>query len=173
MLWPVPHPQSRMRSGPRSCAATPCCTGTPSKNNAPPSKGSTTRRPRRVGWIDLVMLRASVRVNGLTGLAVTKLDVLGGLDRIKACISYRHEGRSVREFPASMKVLSACEPAYKDLRGWPEIPEEEWIGIAKKGQKGLPDPVRKYLAFLESALKVPVKIASVGRSRSATMRLAR
>ena len=135
--------------------------------------GTTTRRPRRVGWIDLVMLRMSVRVNGLTGIAVTKLDVLGGLERVRACIGYRDGGRTIREFPASMKVLSRVEPVYRDLRGWPELTEERWTAIAKKGKRALPDAVKRYLAFLESQLKVPVKIASVGRSRAATMVLAR
>ncbi len=135
--------------------------------------GTTTRRPRRLGWIDLVMLRMSVRVNGLTGLAVTKLDVLGGMGRVKACVGYRHGGRLLKDFPASMKVLAAVEPVYREFRGWPEMREEDWIGIAKEGRKGLPDPVRRYLTFLESSLKVPVKIASLGRSRAATMRLAR
>ncbi len=135
--------------------------------------GTTTRRPRRVGWIDLVMLRMSVRVNGLTGLAVTKLDVLGGLDRVKACLGYRDGGQVGKEFPASMKVLSRVEPVYREFRGWPELPEDAWIGIAKKGRRALPEPVKRYLAFLEAQLKVPVKIASVGRSRAATMAFGR
>ena len=135
--------------------------------------GTTTRRPRRVGWIDLVMLRMSVRVNGLTGLAVTKLDVLGGLDRVRACVAYRHDGRLLKEFPASMKTLAHVEPVYRDLKGWPERSEEEWIAAAKKGRRSLPDPVTRYLAFREAQLKVPVKIASVGRSRAATMALRR
>ncbi len=135
--------------------------------------GTTTHRPRRVGWIDLVMLRMSVRVNGLTGLAVTKLDVLGGLDRVRACVAYRHDGRTIKDFPASMKVLSGAEPVYRDLKGWPELPEEEWVAVAKKGKRALPDAVRRYLAFLETQLKVPVKVASVGRARAATVALAR
>jgi len=135
--------------------------------------GTTTRRPRRVGWVDLVMLRMSVRVNGLTGLAVTKLDVLGGLDRIRACVAYRHGGRTIKEFPASMKVLSQVEPVYRDLKGWPALSEDAWIGIAKKGKRALPEPAKRYLAFLETQLKVPVRVASVGRSRAATMALAR
>ena len=65
------------------------------------------------------------------------------------------------------------EPVYRDLRGWPELTEERWTAIAKKGKRALPDAVKRYLAFLESQLKVPVKIASVGRSRAATMVLAR
>ncbi len=131
--------------------------------------GTTTHRPRRVGWIDLVMLRMSVRVNGLTGLAVTKLDVLGGLDRVRACVAYRLEGQALKEFPASMKVLGRVEPVYRDLKGWPELSEAEWAAIAMKGKRALPEPVKRYLAFLEAQLKVPVKIASVGRSRAATM----
>jgi adenylosuccinate synthase len=135
--------------------------------------GTTTRRPRRVGWIDLVMLRMSVRVNGLTGLAVTKLDVLGGLDGVRACVAYRYGASTIKEFPASMKVLSRVEPVYRDLKGWPELSEDAWIAIAKKGKRALPEAVKRYLAFLETQLKVPVKIASVGRSRAATMTLRR
>ena len=131
--------------------------------------GTTTRRPRRVGWIDLVMLRMSVRVNGLTALALTKLDVLGGLDRIRACVAYRSEGQAVKEFPASMRVLSQCGPVYRDFKGWPEFSEGDWIEIAKRGRRALPEATRKFVAFIESQLKVPVRIVSVGRSRAATI----
>jgi adenylosuccinate synthase len=135
--------------------------------------GTTTRRPRRVGWIDLVMLRMSVRVNGLTGIAVTKLDVLGGLDRVKACVAYRYGGKVLKDFPASMKVLAAVEPVYREFRGWPELAEDGWFGIATRGKRALPDAMKRYLAFLESQLNVPVKIVSIGRSRAATIDLAR
>jgi len=131
--------------------------------------GTTTRRPRRVGWIDLVMLRMSVRVNGLTALALTKLDVLGGLDRVRACVAYRSDGETVKEFPASMRVLSECGPVYRDFKGWPESSEGDWIEIAKRGRRALPETTRKFVAFIESQLKVPVRIVSVGRSRAATI----
>lgn len=131
--------------------------------------GTTTHRPRRVGWLDLVMLRMSVRVNGLTGLAVTKLDVLGGLDRIKLCVSYRRDGKTIREFPSSMRVLSECAPVYREFKGWPELSQEDWVRIAKRGRRALPEPTRAYLAFLEKQLGVPVRIISVGRSRAATL----
>jgi adenylosuccinate synthase len=131
--------------------------------------GTTTRRPRRVGWLDLVMLRMSVRVNGLTRLAVTKLDVLGGLDRVRVCVGYRHEGAVVKEFPASMRVLSAAEPTYREFKGWPDLSEAEWTGIAGRGRRALPATTLRYVAFIESQLKVPVRILSVGRSRAATM----
>jgi adenylosuccinate synthase len=131
--------------------------------------GTTTRRPRRVGWLDLVMLRMAVRVNGLTRLAVTKLDVLGGLDRIRVGTAYRHDGGILKEFPASMRVLSECGPIYREFDGWSELSEDEWIGIAARGRRALPEATQKYIAFIESQLKVPVRILSVGRSRAATM----
>src|SRR5213079_2879167 len=131
--------------------------------------GTTTRRPRRVGWFDLVMLRMAVRVNGLTRLALTKLDVLGGLDRVRVCIGYRHNGGVLREFPASMRVLADCGPMYREFPGWRELPEDEWIRIAARGRRALPETTRRYVAFVESQLKVPVRVLSVGRSRAATM----
>src|SRR3989442_281607 len=131
--------------------------------------GTTTRRPRRVGWLDLVMLRMAVRVNGLVSLAVTKLDVLGGLDRIPVCVSYRFDREAVKEFPASMRVLSRCEPVYREFKGWPDLTESDWIATAKKGKRALPESVRKYLEFIEAQLKVPVRIISVGRPRAATI----
>ncbi len=131
--------------------------------------GTTTRRPRRVGWLDLVMLRMAVRVNGLVSLAVTKLDVLGGLDRIPVCVSYRADGETIKEFPASMRVLSRCEPVYREFKGWADLTESQWIATAKKGKRALPEAVRKYLGFIEAQLKVPVRIISVGRPRAATI----
>src|SRR5438876_1135342 len=107
--------------------------------------GTTTRRPRRVGWLDLVMLRMAVRVNGLVSLAVTKLDVLGGLDRIPVCVSYRADGETIKEFPASMRVLSRCEPVYREFKGWTDLTESQWIATAKKGKRALPEAVRSPL----------------------------
>ncbi|MGI0149029.1 MAG: adenylosuccinate synthase [Thermoplasmata archaeon] len=131
--------------------------------------GTTTRRPRRVGWLDLVMLRMAVRVNGLTGIALTKLDVLAGLDKVRVGVGYRFNERILKDFPASMRVLSQCGPVYREFRGWPDLPEAEWIGIAEKGKRALPEAARKYIGFVESQLKVPVRILSVGRSRAATI----
>jgi adenylosuccinate synthase len=131
--------------------------------------GTTTKRPRRVGWLDLVMLRMAVRVNGLTSLAVTKLDVLGGLDRIPVCVGYRHDGEAIQEFPANMRVLSGCKPVYREFKGWADLTESDWIATARKGKSALPEAVRKYLGFMEARLKIPVRIISVGRPRAATI----
>src|SRR5438132_14272772 len=118
---------------------------------------------------DLVVLRMAVRVNGLVSVAVTKLDVLGGLDRIPVCVSYRADGGTIKEFPASMRVLSRCEPVYREFKGWADLTESQWIATAKKGKRALPEAVRKYLGCSEAQLKVPVRIISVGRPRAATI----
>jgi adenylosuccinate synthase len=108
-------------------------------------------------------------IRSITSLAVTKLDVLGGLDRIPVCAGYRFDGGTVKEFPASMRVLSRCEPVYREFKGWADLTEPEWIATAKKGKRALPEAVRTYLGFLEAQLKVPVRIISVGRPRTATI----
>ncbi len=98
--------------------------------------GSTTGRPRRCGWLDLVALRFACRINGIDGLIITKLDVLDHFDKIKVCVAYEYEGKEIRDFPASLKVLEKCKPVYKELKGWDkntqglkdinELPEEAW-----------------------------------------------
>src|SRR5436190_22886731 len=108
------------------------------------------------------MLRMAVRVNGLTRLALTKLDVLGGLDRVRVCNGYRHDRGVLREFPASMRVLADCGPMYRELPGWPDLPEEEWIRIPTRGLRALPETTARYAAFLECPLKRPRGGLSVG-----------
>ena len=98
--------------------------------------GSTTGRPRRCGWLDLVALRFACRINGIDGLIITKLDVLDHFDKIKVCVAYEYEGKEIRDFPASLKILEKCKPVYKELKGWDkntqglkdinELPEEAW-----------------------------------------------
>ncbi len=82
--------------------------------------GATTGRPRRCGWLDAVALRYSVMVNGISGLAITKLDVLSGFDTLRICTAYRRGGRIIKEFPTSTEVLESCEPVYEKVPGWKE-----------------------------------------------------
>ncbi len=125
--------------------------------------GATTGRRRRCGWLDTVILNNSVRLNGLTGLAITKLDVLGGLKEIKICTAYSYKGRIIDTFPASLKVLAECEPVYETLEGWDE-------DISRIGQYDqLPLKVQQYLKRVEALLGVPVMIVSVGPQRDQTM----
>jgi adenylosuccinate synthase len=131
--------------------------------------GTTTGRPRRCGWLDLVMVRHSARINALTSLAVTKIDVLGGLENIKVCTEYEHDGKILREFPASMRILSEVKPRYQEFEGWEDHTDEEWTEIAGQGYGVLPDQMKIYLNFIEHELDVPIEIVSVGPARAQTI----
>jgi len=133
--------------------------------------GTTTGRPRRVGWLDLVMLRYSVRVNGLTGLAVTRLDVLAGIPELQVCMAYKHGGQKVRDFPASMKVLAECEPVLEAFDSWEDLAGEEWRKAAKQGYKELPTELRRYVEFVSAEVGVPNDLLSVGAGREDTLDL--
>lgn len=121
--------------------------------------GATTGRPRRCGWLDLVVLRHAVRVNGLTGLVVTKLDILSGLPEIKVCVAYKRRGQTLTEFPGSVDILEECEPVYEKLRGW----REPLTSIRKTAN--LPMTAQRYLKRIERVLGVPIIVVSVGPSR--------
>jgi adenylosuccinate synthase len=125
--------------------------------------GATTGRRRRCGWLDTVILRNSVRLNGLTGLAVTKLDVLGGLDTLKICTGYQYKDEILTDFPASLKVLADCKPIYETLPGW----SEDISGI--KDMKDMPEPVTSYLKQIEELTETPIHIVSVGADRNETI----
>ena len=125
--------------------------------------GTTTGRPRRCGWFDGVIARYAARVNGLSGLAVTKLDVLTGLDTLKVAVGYRFNGEIIKEFPASLKELSQCEPVYEELPGW----KEDITGAKKLSD--LPENARNYLKKIEEITGVPIAIISVGTRRDQTI----
>jgi adenylosuccinate synthase len=125
--------------------------------------GATTGRRRRCGWLDAVLLRNAVRLNGVTGLAITKLDVLGGLDSLKICTGYTHRGEAVRDFPASLRVLAECRPVYETLPGW----AEDISGIRSYAR--LPRNVKAYLRRVEELAGAPIAIVSVGPDRAQTI----
>jgi adenylosuccinate synthase len=125
--------------------------------------GATTGRRRRCGWLDLVMVRDSVRINGLTSLSITKLDVLTGLDRLKICVGYEIEGKRIDARPASLKRLSQCLPVYEELPGW----REDICSARDMGQ--LPDEARLYVKRIEEIAEVPLSIVSVGSMRDETI----
>jgi len=118
--------------------------------------GTTTGRPRRCGWLDLLALRYAVRINGLTGLALTKLDVLSGLPEIKVGVGYNYKDKLIKEFPAQTHILDDCQPEYRSFPGWSEEITEV------RSREKLPAPAREYLSFIEDYLQIPVKIISVG-----------
>src|SRR5438132_2055534 len=125
--------------------------------------GAVTGRPRRCGWYDAVAVRYSARINGLDALALTKLDVLDGLDRIDICTAYRCGGRTLTELPSDITQLAACEPVYETLPGWPAPTK----GIRRFAD--LPDAARRYVARLEEISGVPAAIVSTGSERDGTI----
>ncbi|WP_316347283.1 adenylosuccinate synthase [Desulfuromonas acetoxidans] len=127
--------------------------------------GATTGRPRRTGWFDAVALREAVRTNGLTGLAITKLDVLDGLDSIKVCTAYSYQGELLEEFPQDANVLKECKPVYEEIEGW------KCALSAVTSYEEFPDKVKNYLNKLEEITGCPVVLASVGPRRDQTIQL--
>lgn len=127
--------------------------------------GATTGRRRRCGWLDTVILNNAVRLNGLTGLAVTKLDILGGLDSLKICTGYEYQGQRIDNFPADLKVLGDCQPIYETLPGWMED-----ISVLNDFND-LPQNTKNYLKRIEALTEVPIQIVSVGPGRDETILL--
>ena len=127
--------------------------------------GTTTGRPRRVGWLDLVQVRQAVRVNGLTEIALTKLDVLDGFKELPVCTAYEVNGKQIREMPASLTQYRQAVPIYKELPGWDTIPEKIW----DKGYEYFPNTLKHYISFIEKEVNCSVKIVSVGPQRHETI----
>jgi adenylosuccinate synthase len=127
--------------------------------------GTTTGRARRCGWIDLVMLRYATRVNGLDGLLITKLDVLDSFPAIRLCNAYNCSGGTIREFPASQRLLQACEPVYEDLEGW----QQDTSGIRR--YEDLPAAARRFIERISEVAGLPVTAISVGPDREQTIML--
>ncbi len=125
--------------------------------------GATTGRPRRCGWLDIPALRYAARVNGLTGLVVTKLDVLDAFDEILVAERYESDGADVAAFPVSARALERCRPVWRRFRGWksPTTGARKW--------SDLPAPAREYLEWIERAVAVPIQRVSVGAGRDSEL----
>ncbi len=130
--------------------------------------GTTTGRPRRCGWFDAVPVKYAIRVNGITSLAITKLDVLSGIDPIKICLRYQIGQKTVNEIPASHELYAKCRPVYEEHKGWPDL-NDEWHNIAKKGYDALPAQTKAYLGRIEELVGAPIKIISIGPERQDTI----
>lgn len=126
--------------------------------------GATTGRPRRCGWFDAVIVRRAITVNRPGELAITKLDVLDGLKRIKICTAYKYRNKTYRDFPSSMKVLKNCQPLYEEHPGW----SGDTSGVTQF--EDLPINARRYIKRLEKLLKVRVGMISVGSEREQIIR---
>lgn len=127
--------------------------------------GTTTGRPRRCGWLDIVMIRYAARVNGLTGLAINHVDTIGKLEKIKLCTSYKKNGEVIYHFPASLKELAGCEPVYEEFNGW----NDDISGIRRF--EDLPANAVKYLNRIEQLVGVKIKLIGVGKEREQTIKV--
>ncbi|WP_305044807.1 adenylosuccinate synthase [Geoalkalibacter sp.] len=127
--------------------------------------GATTGRPRRTGWLDAVALREAVRLNGMTGLAITKMDVLNDLDTIKVCTAYTCQGQLVTDYPHDLDILSKCQPVFEEVEGW----RQDISGATRV--EDLPTAARTYLKKIEELCGCPVVLVSVGPRRDQTIQV--
>jgi len=127
--------------------------------------GTTTSRPRRCGWLDLVVVKHSCLLSGIKRIAITKLDVLDGLDTVKICIKYKLNGKEIDYFPANIEDVKNCKPIYKEFKGWKKID-----GSSSK-VSDLPKETQEYLKFIENELKIPFALVSIGPGRRETIEI--
>ncbi|NFG28593.1 adenylosuccinate synthase [Clostridium botulinum] len=127
--------------------------------------GVTTGRSRRCGWLDLVIVKTAARVSGLTSLAVTKIDTLAGLEKLKVCVGYKFDGKVIDYFPASLEDLAKCEPVYEDFDGW-----DDSVAEARTYEE-LPENAKKYLNRIAEFTDTKISIIGVGPKREQTIRI--
>jgi len=125
--------------------------------------GSVTGRPRRCGWFDAAALKRAVQLNGVTGLCITKLDVLDGLDVVRVAVGYKVNGETRDILPVGAEALAICEPVYEEHAGW----KESTVGI--KSFEKLPANAQKYLRRLEALVEAPIALISTGADREETI----
>jgi len=125
--------------------------------------GTTTSRPRRCGWLDLVVVKHSCLISGITKLAITKLDVLDGLKILKICIKYKLNREEIDYFPANIEDVKKCKPIFKEFKGWKKID-----GFSEK-ISDLPKEAQEYLEFIEKEVEIPISLVSIGPGRKETI----
>lgn len=133
--------------------------------------GTTTGRPRRCGWVDLVQLRYAARINGLTSMAITKIDILGGLKKIPVAVKYKYKSSYITELPADLEVTRHCKPVYRELPGWKNLTDDDFATILKHGYKALPSKMKDYMKFIADQVDTPISLVSVGAERKSTIQV--
>lgn len=131
--------------------------------------GTTTGRPRRIGWLDLVQVRQAVRASALTDIVITKIDILGGLRDLKVCTEYSINGWRTKEMPADLPSYRAAEPRYTTLPGWEDLNEAEIDKAVVLGYNSLPTNMKNYIEFIEREIGCPISIVSLGPKRHQTI----
>ena len=132
--------------------------------------GTTTGRARRCGWLDLVVVNHALKISGADGIAITKIDVLEGLSRVKVAYAYDIDGRKTDSFPASMKDMEKIEPIYREFEGW-SMTSGEWEKVKNEGIDALPSNALEYLRFIEKETGVKIRMISYGPAREETVEL--
>ena len=128
--------------------------------------GTVTGRPRRVGWLDMPMLRHATRANGFTGLAINHIDVLAGLDEVKVGHSYEFDGEEIFTMPPTTEQWGRCEATFKSFDGWPDV---DWADVAAEGYEAIPENARTYLEYISDELDTPIYAVGVGPGREETV----
>ncbi len=128
--------------------------------------GTVTGRPRRIGWLDMPMLRHAARANGFTGIAVNHIDVLAGLDEINVGHAYELEGEEIKTMPATTERWGECEPVLKSFEPWDEL---EWAAVAAEGYEAIPDNAQAYLEYISEEVGAPIYAIGVGPGREETV----
>ena len=128
--------------------------------------GTVTGRPRRIGWLDVPMLRHASRVNGFTGIGVNHVDVLAGLDELKVGHAYELDGETIETMPTTTEEWARCEPVYREFEPWPDV---DWDAVAEEGYDALPEAAREYLSYLSREVGVPVYAIGIGPNREQTV----
>lgn len=131
--------------------------------------GTTTGRPRRVGWLDLFNTKYSVMINGVKDIAIMLLDALEGIDPLQICIGYELEGEVLESWPIHPEIVERCKPIYKTFKGWKERSREEWSSIAKTGYRTIPKEMKIYIDAIKKYLEVDVAMISIGPEREDTI----
>ncbi|MDD1772366.1 MAG: adenylosuccinate synthase [Methanomassiliicoccales archaeon] len=132
--------------------------------------GTTTGRARRCGWLDLLVVEHAARLNGLTQFAVTKLDVMNDMKKIKVAVAYDVDGKRLEHFPGNFKMLERAVPVYEEMDGWKGWKADETMEVVRGGYEALPKEMRQYISYIEKRSKVPVRIISIGKGREETIR---
>ncbi|MBN1803604.1 MAG: adenylosuccinate synthase [Candidatus Lokiarchaeota archaeon] len=131
--------------------------------------GTTTGRPRRIGWLDLFNIKYSIMINGIENIVISLLDALENVDPLKICVGYELEGTKLSSWPIQPEIVEKCKPIYKDFKGWKSRSAKEWSEIARKGYDALPDEMKSYIQAIKEELNVEIAMISIGPNRSDTI----
>lgn len=131
--------------------------------------GTTTGRPRRVGWLDLFNIKYSIKLNGVDYIIITLLDALEGINPLKICTHYEYKGTTLEYWPIHPEIIKDCIPVYTELEGWDPRSKEEWSKMVNQGYNSLPETMKKYIEFIQQELNTKIAMVSIGPNREDTI----